>query len=196
MFVVEADGAVSDPGNASDDGTTGEDVIAGLAVMEDGIELKDSALIGSELDKIWVCDSDNIAESLMMDCVATRDDNGSSVSAVGTLADEVKATEENDTGTTVEGGKFDSDGIVELWLAEVVNSACEVDSKIGAIDESLETIGYKDDVSSVMEAIEDVSEFADVSVGFSIMLSELLECEVSNECSVDVKSFEEDDQVE
>lgn len=173
--------------------------------MEDGIVLNDSALIGIEPDKIWVCDTVNIAESLMLDAVATRDDSGSSVSAAGTLADEVKATEEKDgTGTnvevgstsdpdeetTVEGGKFDSDSIVELWLAEGTNSACEVESKIEDFDESLEAIGYKDDVSSVTEAIDDVS------VGLSIMLSELLVCELSTEFPLDVKSFEEDDQVE
>lgn len=135
--------------------------------------------------------------------MSTRDDNGSPVSTAGTLADGVKTTEDNtgtkveldstsdsDNGTTVEVGKFDTDGILELVLAETVSSACEVESKIGDIDESVETIGYKDDVSSVMEAIEDVSEFTVVSVGFSIRLSGLLECKDDDELD------EADDHVE
>lgn len=155
--------------------------------MEDGIEFKDSALIGIELDKIWACDCDTMTESLIMDGVETRDDTGFSVSTDDTLAEEVNVSRETKAGvglkldsddeTTVEEGKSDSDGI--LSLVGAVNSACEVESKIGDIDESLETVGYKDGVS----------------VGYSIMLSEVLECEVSSECSVEMKLLEEDDEL-
>lgn len=121
-----------------------------------------------------------------MEGVETRDDTGFSVSTDDTLADDVNVSRETKVGVgleldsddeTVERGKPDPDGM--LSLVEEVNSACEVESKIGDIDESLETVGYKDGVS----------------VGYSIMLSEVLECEVSSECSVDMMLLEEDDEL-
>lgn len=66
------------------------------------------------------------------------------------------------------------------------------------MDGSDDTAGYKDDVSSVLETIEDGAESADVSVGFTNAvgepdeLSETLENGVSNDCSVDVPKPVED----
>lgn len=74
--------------------------------MEEGIEFIDSildstVLRGSDADKIWVCDSDDIAVSLTTDGVATSDDdNGCSVSTADSPTGEVETTEEEETTGT------------------------------------------------------------------------------------------------